>query len=99
MSDPSKPNRTMSATTSDVTKKGDAPDQTNPPAEERKGLIKKQIAADHPTWCPGCGDFSVLEQSIKSQVYTLPDTTVIYPGHGPNTSVAQEKRGNPFVRA
>ena len=45
------------------------------------------------------GDFSVLEQSIKTQVYTLPDATVIYPGHGPNTSVAQEKGGNPFVRA
>ena len=46
---------------------------------------------------PG-GDFSVLDKSIKTQVYTLPDATVIYPGHGPNTSVAQEKRGNPFVR-
>jgi hypothetical protein len=27
---------------------------------ERKPLSKKEIAADHPTWCPGCGDFSVL---------------------------------------
>ena len=47
---------------------------------------------------PG-GDFSVLEQSIKTQVYTLPNATIIYPGHGPNTSVAEEKNGNPFVRA
>jgi len=47
---------------------------------------------------PG-GDFSVLEQSIKTQVYTLPDATIIYPGHGSNTSVAEEKNGNPFVRA
>jgi hydroxyacylglutathione hydrolase len=46
---------------------------------------------------PG-GDFSVLEHSIKTQVYTLPDDTTIYPGHGPSTTVAQEKRGNPFVR-
>lgn len=46
---------------------------------------------------PG-GDFAVLEKSIKTQVYTLPDDTTIYPGHGPNTTVAQEKRGNPFVR-
>jgi len=46
---------------------------------------------------PG-GDLSVLEQSIKTQVYTLPDQTVIYPGHGGNTTVAQEKRSNPFVR-
>jgi glyoxylase-like metal-dependent hydrolase (beta-lactamase superfamily II) len=46
---------------------------------------------------PG-GDLSVLEQSIQTQVYTLPDQTVIYPGHGGNTTVAQEKRSNPFVR-
>ena len=35
------------------------------PAEERKGLTKKDIAADHPTWCPGCGDFSVLALYFK----------------------------------
>lgn len=27
---------------------------------DRKPLTKKEISADHPTWCPGCGDFSVL---------------------------------------
>ena len=37
-----------------------------PPAtDERKGLTKKEIAADHPTWCPGCGDFSVLALYFK----------------------------------
>ena len=36
-----------------------------PSAEERKGLTKKEIAADHPTWCPGCGDFSVLALYFK----------------------------------
>jgi 2-oxoglutarate ferredoxin oxidoreductase subunit beta len=35
------------------------------PGEERKGLTKKEIAADHPTWCPGCGDFSVLALYFK----------------------------------
>jgi 2-oxoglutarate/2-oxoacid ferredoxin oxidoreductase subunit beta len=35
------------------------------PTEERKGLTKKEIAADHPTWCPGCGDFSVLALYFK----------------------------------
>ncbi|MEK7706419.1 MAG: thiamine pyrophosphate-dependent enzyme, partial [Verrucomicrobiota bacterium] len=35
------------------------------PATERKGLTKKEIAADHPTWCPGCGDFSVLALYFK----------------------------------
>lgn len=46
---------------------------------------------------PG-GDFSVLERSIREQVYTLPDATTIYPGHGPITTVGQEKQSNPFVR-
>ena len=36
-----------------------------PAAEDRKGLTKKEIAADHPTWCPGCGDFSVLALYFK----------------------------------
>jgi 2-oxoglutarate ferredoxin oxidoreductase subunit beta len=35
------------------------------PAAERKPLTKKEIAADHPTWCPGCGDFSVLALFFK----------------------------------
>lgn len=46
---------------------------------------------------PG-GDFSVLEKSIHEQIYSLPDATKIYPGHGPATTVAAEKEGNPFVR-
>ncbi len=32
---------------------------------ERKGLTRKEIVADHPTWCPGCGDFSVLALYFK----------------------------------
>jgi 2-oxoglutarate/2-oxoacid ferredoxin oxidoreductase subunit beta len=36
-----------------------------PPDPERKGLTKKELAADHPTWCPGCGDFSVLALYFK----------------------------------
>ncbi len=35
------------------------------PASERKPLTKKELAADHPTWCPGCGDFSVLALYFK----------------------------------
>lgn len=46
---------------------------------------------------PG-GDVSVLSSSIKTQVYTLPNATTLYPGHGPMTTVAAEKSGNPFVR-
>src|SRR5258708_39611002 len=36
-----------------------------PSLEERKPLTKKEISADHPTWCPGCGDFSVLALYFK----------------------------------
>jgi len=32
---------------------------------ERKPLTRKEITADHPTWCPGCGDFSVLALHFK----------------------------------
>ena len=46
---------------------------------------------------PG-GDFVVLEQSIKTQIYTLPDETRLYTGHGPSTTVGQEKQNNPFVK-
>jgi glyoxylase-like metal-dependent hydrolase (beta-lactamase superfamily II) len=45
---------------------------------------------------PG-GDFHVLENSIKTQLYTLPDDVVVYCGHGDETSIGNEKRYNPFV--
>jgi len=38
---------------------------TVPGTDERNGLTKKELAADHPTWCPGCGDFSVLALYFK----------------------------------
>lgn len=43
------------------------------------------------------GDFDTLEESIKTKMYTLPDDTVVYCGHGPETTIGQEKRTNPFV--
>lgn len=46
---------------------------------------------------PG-GDFNTLETSIQSQIYTLPENTRIFPGHGPETSVGHERTSNPFVR-
>ena len=46
---------------------------------------------------PG-GDFNTLEESIKNQVYTLPEAVKIYPGHGPSTTVGHEKENNPFVK-
>lgn len=44
------------------------------------------------------GSFEVLEQSIKEKLYTLPDETTVYPGHGPVTTIGYEKTHNPFVR-
>ena len=44
------------------------------------------------------GNFHELERSIKGQIYTLPDDTVVFPGHGGETSVGQEKATNPYVR-
>jgi hydroxyacylglutathione hydrolase len=46
---------------------------------------------------PGCCR-ELLEASIVEQIYTLPDETVLLPGHGPRTTVGQEKKTNPFVR-
>jgi glyoxylase-like metal-dependent hydrolase (beta-lactamase superfamily II) len=43
------------------------------------------------------GGFAVLAQSIRSQIYTLPDDTIVFPGHGPRTTVGEEKATNPYV--
>lgn len=45
---------------------------------------------------PG-GDRDTLMRSIREVLFTLPDDTAIYPGHGPRTTVGQEKRSNPWV--
>ena len=45
---------------------------------------------------PG-GDWNTLEKSIKEQIFTLPDETRLLSGHGPETTVGEEKRSNPFV--
>ena len=44
------------------------------------------------------GSFDVLKKSILDKIYTLPDDTAIFPGHGGATSVEREKKTNPFVR-
>ncbi len=43
------------------------------------------------------GSFAVLEQSIRSQLYSLPDNTRVICGHGPDTTIGAERAGNPFV--
>lgn len=46
---------------------------------------------------PG-GSFEELEKSIKTKLYTLPEETKVYPGHGRGTTIGFEKYNNPFVR-
>jgi hydroxyacylglutathione hydrolase len=46
---------------------------------------------------PG-GDFGQLEKAIRTRIYTLPDSTTVFPGHGGPTTVGDEKEGNPHVR-
>lgn len=44
------------------------------------------------------GDFQKLQAGIHAKLFTLPDDTILLPGHGPPTTVGEEKRTNPFVR-
>ena len=45
---------------------------------------------------PG-GDYQQLLDSIRTKLLTLPDSTVVYPGHGPSTTIGAERRSNPFL--
>ncbi len=45
---------------------------------------------------PG-GDFETLIRSIERELLTLPDSTIVYCGHGPETTVGRERGANPFL--
>ena len=45
------------------------------------------------------GSYAELERSIREKIYTLPEETAIFCGHGEPTTVEIEKRSNPYVRA
>ena len=44
------------------------------------------------------GSFEEISKSIKTRLYTLPDDTIVYTGHGPVTTIGEEKKFNAFVR-
>lgn len=46
---------------------------------------------------PG-GHYETLLASIRRELFSLPEETVVYSGHGPTTTIGQEKRFNPFCR-
>ena len=45
---------------------------------------------------PG-GDLATLMSSIRTEILTLPDETILYPGHGPETTVGHERATNPYL--
>lgn len=69
-----------------------------------KKPVDKIVFSGDTLFCQGIGrsdldgsDESLLIKSIKEKLLTLADDTIIYPGHGPSTTVGEEKRGNPFL--
>lgn len=45
---------------------------------------------------PG-GSHEELVESIRERLFVLPDSTIVHPGHGPDTTIGREKRLNPYV--
>ena len=46
---------------------------------------------------PG-GDMTVFLDSLRSRLLTLPDSTIVYPGHGPATTIGDERHNNPWLK-
>jgi hydroxyacylglutathione hydrolase len=44
-----------------------------------------------------CGSYHRLVESIRTRLLVLPDETIVYPGHGPETTIGAERAGNPFL--
>jgi hydroxyacylglutathione hydrolase len=47
---------------------------------------------------PG-SDGRLVVSGIRNKLFALPDSTVVYPGHGPVTTIGHEKKSNPYVRS
>jgi glyoxylase-like metal-dependent hydrolase (beta-lactamase superfamily II) len=47
---------------------------------------------------PPYGNMTQLVKGIKEKLFVLPDETIVYPGHGPQTTLAHEKTNNPFLQ-
>ncbi|MFB0523630.1 MAG: MBL fold metallo-hydrolase, partial [Candidatus Bathyarchaeia archaeon] len=47
---------------------------------------------------PG-SSFEMIMHSIRNKLMKLPDRVKVYPGHGPSSTIGEEKRNNPFVHS
>lgn len=45
------------------------------------------------------GNCETMVRTIQTKIYALPDDTIVYPGHGPATTIGFEKKNNPFVKS
>ena len=43
------------------------------------------------------GNHDKLVNSIREKLFSLPDSTVVYPGHGPATTIGEERQFNPYL--
>ena len=80
---------------------GDSPGSVTMVSEEHKIAIVGDLVfagSVGRTDLPGCSP-QALDESIKRVILPLADDMVLYPGHGPTTTVGQERRTNPFLRA
>lgn len=69
-------------------------------SKEHKFLISGDVLFEGSvgrTDLPG-GSFAVLEESILTKLYTLPEDVIVYPGHGDSTTIGDEIKTNPFVK-
>ncbi|MFC7338804.1 MBL fold metallo-hydrolase [Haloferula chungangensis] len=80
---------------------GHSPDSVTFHDRERNILISGDTLFNGSTGrgdLPG-GDLQLLCQGIVEKIYSLPGETKVYPGHGPDTTVAAERVGNGVIRA
>jgi glyoxylase-like metal-dependent hydrolase (beta-lactamase superfamily II) len=56
-------------------------------------LLNHGIGSTH---VPGCS-YKQLIDSIREKLFVLPNDTIVYPGHGPPTTIGEEREHNPFL--
>ena len=69
-------------------------------------VVEKNVFTGDALFAGGIGrtdlpgsNYDLLMQSISEKLLTLPDDFIIYPGHGPSSTIGIEKKGNPWLSA